>query len=465
MPDFDVVVLGGGSAGTYVAAGLARAGRSVALVEERLVGGSRPYFACMPSTSLLHSARRGETWEHAVARRDEVTGHLDDAAAVAKLATAGVIVVRGRGRVTAPGTVVADGAEYGYQDLVVATGGHVAAPGVEGIDTVPCWTSEDALTCPDLPRRLVVLGGGPVGCELGQLYAAFGSQVVVVEAGDRLLGAEAPFVGEVLAESLRRTGADVRVGVRAESAERTDDGLRVHLSDGAMVDADRILVATGRRPSIAGLGLENLGLNGLNGLDVAGTGAVRTGAASRDAEADGTAAPATPASRLRLDETCQLADHVWAAGDVTGVAPYTHTAAYQAQIVVANVLGKRREADYRAIPRVVYTTPPAYAVGLSPQRALAAGVDLIAATFDLAGTARAAVEDDDRGRVELYADRTRGVLVGGAAVGLYAEEWMGEIALAVRGQVPLDVLADLVHPFPTYGEAIEPPLRELADQL
>lgn len=439
MPDFNVVVLGGGSAGTSVATELARAGRSVALVEERLVGGGCPYLACMPSKSLLHSARRGETWEHAVARREEVAGHLDDAPVVARLATAGVIVVKGRGRVTGPGTVTVDDTEYRYEDLVVATGSHVVPPAVDGIDAVPCWTSEDALTCPDLPRRLVVLGGGPAGCELAQIYAAFGSQVALVEARERLVGDEAPFVGDILADALRRMGADVRTGVAAKSAERTDDGLRVHLADGGVIEADRILLATGRRPSVAGLGLENLDLDELETL-AAGTG-------------------------LPIDETCRLAGPVWAAGDVTGIAPYTHTATYQARVVVSNLLGKRQEADYRAIPRVIYTTPSAYAVGLAPQQALAAGTDLLAASFDLAGTARAAVEDDDRGRVELYADRSRGVLVGGAAAGLYAEEWMGEIALAIRAEVALDMLADLVHAFPTYGEAIEPPLRELADQL
>ncbi|MQA87762.1 MAG: NAD(P)/FAD-dependent oxidoreductase [Streptosporangiales bacterium] len=429
------MVLGGGNAGVYVASELARAGRSVALIEARLVGGGCPYFACMPSKSLLHSARRGETWEHAVARRDEVTGHLDDAPIVARLATAGVIVVKGRGRITRPGAVEVDGTEYEYGDLVLATGSHAVLPAVDGIDTVPCWTSEDALVCPDLPRRLVVLGGGPVGSELAQIYAAFGSQVTLLEAGDRLIGTEAPFVGELLAEALRRTGADVRAGVRAESAERTDEGLRVQLSDGGTIDADRILVATGRRPVVADLGLEK--------LDV-------------ETREDG---------RLPVDETCQVTEQVWAAGDVTGIAPYTHTASYQARIVVSNLLGRRREADYRAIPRVIYTTPSSYAVGLPPQLAQENGIDLVAAGYDLVGTARAAVEDDDRGRVELYADRSRGVLVGGAAVGLYADEWMSEVALAVRAEVPLGVLADLVHAFPTYGEAIEPPLRELAERL
>lgn len=443
MPDFDVVVLGGGSAGGYVATELARAGRSVALVEARLVGGGCPYFACMPSKSLLQSARRGETWEHAVARREEVTSHLDDAPAVAKLATAGVTVVKGRGQVSRPGVVQVGDTEYAYGDLVVATGSRAAPPAIDGIGTVPCWTSDDAMTIPDLPRRLVVIGAGPVGCELAQIYAAFGSQVTLVEARERLLGDEAPFVGDLIADALRRTGADVRVGVRAEAAERTDDGLRLRLSDGTTLDADRILAATGRRPSVADLGLENLDADE---LDVE---RLRSG------------------SGLPVDSTCRVADGVWAAGDVTGVAPYTHTANYQARVVASNVLGKHREADYRAVPRVLYTTPAVYAVGLAPglEDEAGDGGDVITASFELADTARAAVEDDDRGRVELYADRSSGVLVGGVAVGLYADEWMAEISLAIRAQVPLQVLADHIHAFPTYGEAIEPPLRELAERL
>jgi pyruvate/2-oxoglutarate dehydrogenase complex dihydrolipoamide dehydrogenase (E3) component len=435
---YDVIVLGGG-AGKNIAADLARAGRSVALVESRLVGGECPYFACMPSKSLLHSARRGETWEHAIARRDEVTRHLDDAPTAAAMAEAGVTVIRGHGRIARSGVVDVDGTEYGYTDLVVATGSEPVVPDVEGIHDVPTWTSGEALTRPELPRRLVVLGGGPVGCELGQIYAAFGSQVTIVEKADRLLAAEAPFAGDLLADALRRMGADLRLGVSATNAERTESGLRLRLSDGGHLDADRILIASGRRPRVADLGLEAVGVK----TDPERGIAVDATCRAVTSEADGTT--------------------VWAAGDVTGVAPFTHCANYQWRVVVSNVLGKRREADYRAIPRVLYTTPSVYAVGVSPVSAT--GVDLVAAGYDLAETARAAVEDDDRGRVELYADRTRGVLVGAAAVGLYAEEWMSEITLAIRAETPLSILTDVVHAFPTYGEAIEPALRELAERL
>lgn len=436
MPEFDVVVLGGGTAGSLVAAEVARAGRSVALVEAGLVGGESPYLACIPSKSLLHSARRGETWEHAVARRDEVAGHLDDSPAVARLATAGVTLIRGSGRVTKPGVVEVTGARssvLGYADLVVATGSEPVAPPAEGLTDVPVWTSAEALSCPDLPRRLIVLGGGPVGCELTQIYASFGSQVTLVEAESQLLPGEAAFTGEMLADALRRAGAELRLGSPVEKAETLGAGLALALGDGTRLEADRVLLAAGRRPRASGLGLEKLGI-------------------------ELTAAGAVP-----VDRSCRVKERVWAAGDVTGSGAHTHTARYQASIVAANIRGGSRAADYRAIPRAVYTAPSVYAIGLSPPDVAAAGVRLATAGCDLAGTARAAVEDDDRGRVELYADADRGdVLVGAAAVGPYAEEWMGEIALAIRAAVPLDVLADAVHAFPTYGEALEMPLRELA---
>lgn len=436
MPEFDVVVLGGGTAGTLVAAGLARAGRSVALAEAGLVGGESPYLACIPSKSMLHSARRGETWEHAVARRDEAACHLDDCQAVARLATAGVTLLRGTARVSKPGVVKVTGARpavLGYADLVIATGSEPVAPPVEGLTDVPVWTSAEALSCPDLPRRLIVLGGGPVGCELTQIYASFGSQVTLVEAEDRVLPDEAPFTGEILADALRRTGADLRLGSPVVKAEALDAGLALTLADGTRLEGDRVLLATGRRPRLSGLGLAKLGIE------------------------------FTPAGGLPVDPSCRVSERVWAAGDVTGLGSYTHTARYQARVVAANILGGRRAADYRAIPRAVYTTPSVQAVGVSPRHAAAAGIRLTTAGRDLAGTARAAVEDDDRGRVELYADADRGgILVGAAAVGPCAEEWMGEIALAIRAAVPLEVLADAVHAFPAYGEALEAPLRELA---
>ena len=295
MPDFDVVVLGGGTSGSLIAIEVSSAGRSTALVEAGLVGGEAPYLADMASKSLLQSARRGETWEHAVARRDEVAGHLDDAAAAARLAEAGVTLIRGTGQITGPGTIVvrpnpakaslnglapADPLTLGYTDLVVCTGSEPVAPPVEGLTDVPAWTSAQALTCPDLPRRLVVLGAGPVGCELAQIYAAFGSQVTLVEAEPHVLPGEALFTGEILADALRRTGVDLRLGSAVVKAETTDAGLALTLADGTRIEADRVLLASGRRPRLSGLGLEELGIS------------------------------AAPGEMLPLDETCRVVPNV-----------------------------------------------------------------------------------------------------------------------------------------------------------
>jgi pyruvate/2-oxoglutarate dehydrogenase complex dihydrolipoamide dehydrogenase (E3) component len=457
----DVVVLGGGIAGERVALDVAAGGKSVVLVEAGLVGGESPYLACVPSNALLRSARGGETWETAVARRDALIARLDDSAATSLLTTAGVTVMRGTGRVTAPGkvTVTPGDTILDYTDLVIATGSEPVAPPVDGLRDIQPWTTAEALTSPDLPRRLVILGGGPAGCEMAQIYAAFGSTVTLVEAEDRLLAGEPAFAGEILADVLRKAGVDVRLGTVVRRAERTDDGLVLTLAekrtdtraaDGVQpstvhpstvhpstvepstVEAGRLLLASGRRPRLTGLGLEELGIE------------------------------VTPGSPLPVDETCRVADGVWAAGDATGTG-YTHVARYQAEVVAANILGVSRTADYRALPRPVYTDPAVLAVGLTPETAAASGVTLSTAGTAFATTARAKLDAVEAGYVELYAERGSGILAGAAAIGPDAADWMAEITLAIRAHVPVTTLADVVHAFPTHGEVLEAPLRALAE--
>ncbi len=524
MGAFDVVVLGGGTAGVHVATEVAGGGKAVALVEAGLIGGESPYLACLPSNSLLLSAARGETWEDAVARRTEVTGGLDDSAPARRLRRAGVTVIRGTGRITAPGTVEVtlapdagqaaagtpgvDTVPLAYSDLVIATGCEPVAPPIEGLSDIPAWTTAESLCSPDLPRRLIVLGGGPAGCELTQIYASFGSQVTLVEAEPALLPGEPAFAGEILAAALRRAGAEIYLGSRATKAERTPDGLTLALADGTRIDADRLLLASGRRPRLGGLGLDALGLE------------------------------ITPGMALPTTTRCEVAGvssgpgRVWAAGDVTGTT-HTHASHYQASVVAANIGGQRREADYSAIPRCVFTTPSVFAVGVVPgiaaeeqdeaaedaaapvagdrtRRMLriarapaeaetqaqagnvteasasaavttaaraqgedaegaearsAAGADgarLITARASLGDTTRAHLGQDDLGCLELYADAETGVLAGAVAVGPDAASWMGEVTLAIRARISVAVLADVVHAFPTYGEALETALRELA---
>ena len=441
MGAFDVVVLGGGTAGIHVALEVAGGGKSVALVEAGLIGGESPYLACLPSNSLLLSAARGEAWEDAVARRDDVTSGLDDSAAALRLIEAGVTVIRGAGQITGPGTVevspVPDAAAgenvtLAYSDLVIATGSEPVAPPIEGLPDIPTWTTAEGLCAPDLPRRLIGLGGGPAGCELTQIYAAFGSQVTLVEAEPGLLPGEPSFAGEILAAALRRAGAEIYLGSPAAKADRTPEGLTLALEDGTRIDADRLLLASGRRPRLSGLGLDALGIAVAPGLALpTTTSCLVSGGSSRG---DGLG-------------------RVWAAGDVTGIT-HTHASRYQAAVVAANILGRPREADYSAIPRCVFTTPSVYAVGEAPR------AGLVTVRADLGDSTRGRLGQDEPGRLELYSDGE--VLVGAVAVGPDAADWMAEVTLAIRAETPVTVLADVVHAFPTYGEALESAFRELA---
>jgi pyruvate/2-oxoglutarate dehydrogenase complex dihydrolipoamide dehydrogenase (E3) component len=425
---FDVVVLGGGSAGEAVARGVAAAGGSVALVETGLVGGECPYLACMPSKAMLRAARERRHWTDAVRLRDEIAEHRDDSDTAESLVKAGVRLVRGRGVVLGPGRLRAGPDELAWRDLVVATGARFVTPPVEGIDDVETWTSADALSSEEQPGRLLVVGGGAIGCELGQVYARLGSDVVLVETAPRLLASEPAFVGEAVATALRDDGVDLRLGLSTDRMQRDGADTTVTLSDGERVTVDRVLVAAGKRPVVEGLGLETLGIR-------------------PDDE-----------GALRVDDRCRVIDHVWAAGDVTGIAPYTHTANYQAKVIVANLAGGDRRADYRAIPRAVYTDPAVWCVGRTDD-------GLATADVDLGDTARAFVEREGDGRVMLFADPDRRLLVGAAAVGPRADEWAAELAVAIRAEVDLDVLRDVVHAFPTYGEVLEPAYAELAERL
>lgn len=373
----------------------------------------------------------------AVARRDRISDHRDDSGAARSLSQAGVTLLRGEGQIAADGVVVVDGREVGWHDLVVATGSRPTRPDIDGLHTVPTWTSDEALSSAHRPESLLIIGGGPVGCELAQLYARFGTRTIVVELGPQLAAREEPAVAKRLGDILRADGVDVRLEVGVRSVTSTPSGgAQVLLSDGTRPEVERLILATGRHPDTEGLGLDCLGV-------VVG-----------------------PSGLIAVDDTGRVRGRqdVWAAGDVTGTAPFTHVANYQARLISDNLLGGTRHADYRAIPRAIYTDPPVASVGRTTADAAEAGIDVVRVSLDLSEVARATTEGGPSGLLVVIADRENNAVVGASAIGPRADEWLTEMTLAIRAQIPIDVLADVIHAFPTFSEAYEPLLRQLAEQ-
>jgi pyruvate/2-oxoglutarate dehydrogenase complex dihydrolipoamide dehydrogenase (E3) component len=440
----DVVILGGGSVCDVLAPELARAGRSVMVVEAHRVGGECPYVACMPSKAMLHDAheRRGDArhdagaYRTAALRRDHIADHLDDSAAARALTNAGVRLVRGEGVIVGPQQVSVGDEVFEGTDLVICTGSSAVRPPIEGIGDVDAWYSDDALTNHELPQRVAVLGGGPVGCELADVYSAFGAAVLLIDSAPRLLAREEPLVGETLRDVLQQRGIGVLLGAAVRRMRRDGGATVLVLDDGSEHQTSAVVVAVGRTPRLP------------RGLDRLGVAPAPDGALHVD-------------SRLRV----RGQDHVWAGGDVTGEAPFTHTASYHGRVLADNLLGGDTEANHAAIPRTVYTEPPVACVGLSSDEARAQGVDVVSATQHVSETARGLTDDECDGSLTLVADRRRGVLIGAAAITPRADELIGEAAIAIRGEVPLRLLADVVHPFPTFSELYDTTFRTLRDAV
>lgn len=454
MDRFDLVVLGAGPGAKMIWGSVP--GRTIAVVERGLVGGDCPFLACVPSKTMLREARLWtqaadpihapliinralpqEAFAHAAARRDAVVHNRDDTAAAAALKATGATLRRGSGTIVRPGVVAVDGDEIGYRELVIDTGSQPARPRVDGMSTVDVWTTEEALSTREQPRRLLVIGGGPAGVELAFLYATLGTEVTVAEGAERLVSREEPEASAALRDLLTQTGATVCLGTQVSRLERHGLGVTARLTNGDTVEADRVLLAAGRRPRTAGLGLDRLGVS----LGEKG--------------------------EIAVDARCRVrgADHVWAVGDATGIQPNTHVAHYQGRVVAANLRGEALSTDYRAMPRVIYTTPVVASVGHTLASATAAGLKPLVARAPMSDPVRSTTEGDSRGWLMLVADPARGVLVGATAVGGYAEEWISEISLAIRADVPVWVAAHVVHPFPTYGEVLEDPLWRLSAEL
>ena len=454
MEPADIVIVGAGAGPKLVWTSVQD--RSVVVVEKGLVGGNCPYLACVPSKAMLRSASvwglaaddqfrglftgRSEpavAYRQAVARRERIVHGRNDSATAAALEKTGARLLRGTGRVVRPGVVEVDGTQVAYRDLVLNTGSVPATPEVPGLEAVPTWTTEQAMSAGEQPRSVAVIGGGPAGCELAYLFAVLGSRVTIVQRNPRLIPREEPEASAAMAERLGAVGVRVRLGDQATSAQRTEAGARLTLGSGDHVEVERVLLAAGRRPHTDRLGLEALG--------------VQVG----------------PGEAVEIDEHCRVVgtEDVWAVGDVTGVAPFTHTAHYQGRVVAANLTGRPVRADYRAVPRAVYTTPVLAAIGHTEASARAAGIEPAVASAAVGDTVRSDTEGSADGWLKLVADPRRGTLVGATAMGGYAEEWISEVSLAVRAEVPVAAHADVVHPFPTYGEILEGALWRLAAQL
>ena len=358
-----------------------------------------------------------------------MTERRDDSWHVGWLEEQRAELVRGDARVLEPGVVGVGERRLEFDDVVVATGSSPALPPLEGLDDVEYWTNREAIWASAVPKSLVVLGGGAVGVELAQFFRRMGSEVTLVEHNEHLLARLDADAGELLAERFGEDGIRVLVGTKAASVEASSGGVSVTLESGETLEAERLLVATGRRPDVADLGLELLGVE-----------VTRRG--------------------VTVDDHMRAADGVWAIGDSAGIGLLTHLGKYQARVAAANVAGQDVRADYRAIPAAVFTDPQVASVGEME------GENVVCARYDIVGGRLSTYERPKRpGFVKLAADRERGVLVGAIAVGPEAGEWLGQLTLAVRAEMPIDVLLDTIQPYPTFSESIFSALVELDDAM
>ena len=447
MASSRVVVLGAGSAGEHFVGALRRRdpGAEIVVVERALAGGECSYYACIPTKTLLRptealvaarnapGAAEAMTGEIDVERvlwwRDEVTDARDDSWHADWLAEQGAELVRGDGHVTRLGVVSVGERELAFDHLVVATGSTPSLPPVHGLDGVEYWTNRDAVWASRVPNSLVVLGGGAVGVELSQFFRRMGSEVTLVENHDRILSRLDPDAGALLRERLEQDGIRVLVDAHAERVEPRGNGIGLHLESGDVLKGERLLVATGRRPNVHGLGLEGLGV-------------------------------ALTEGGVRVDDRLRAGDGVWAIGDAAGVGLLTHLGKYQARVAAANIAGLDARADYRAIPAAVFTDPQVASVGVMD------GDGIESARYEITGGRLSTYERPKRsGFVKLAAHRSRRVLVGAIAVGPEAGEWLGQLTLAIRAEVPVDVLIDTIQPYPTFSEAIFNALLALEPRL
>jgi dihydrolipoamide dehydrogenase len=460
--DHDVIVIGAGAGGEAAGTLGAQMGGRVAVIERDLVGGICSFWACMPSKSLLDSGGRRRLgadypWSRAAARRDwmisrEEIDYPDDAGHVAGLESAGAQVVRGSARITARGSVEVrevggDLRTLEARTLIIAIGSEPVIPSIEGLADAGYWTSNDGTSTRDLPSSLVVLGGGVVGVELAQVYARFGVKTTVVEGNDRLIPREHPRSSELVADQLKEEGVDIRTGVLAKSVRRGGAGRIVELADGSSVEGAEVMVAVGRRAGdLRGLGIEEAGVE----LSDRGT--------------------PTP------DERMQAGEGVYVAGDCAGGLQFTHVADYTGRVAVRNAMGTDAVADLSAVPRTSFTDPETSGVGSTVEEAREKGIDAFEVTADFSTSARGftieprrdsntAILEGSPGHITAVLDRGRRVLVGAFAACPGASELIHEAVLAIKQQIPVEVLADAIHAFPTGARVFGNVMAEARDKL
>jgi pyruvate/2-oxoglutarate dehydrogenase complex dihydrolipoamide dehydrogenase (E3) component len=453
MSEHDLIVVGLGPGGEEVAQQAAEAGLDVVGIDHRLVGGECPYWGCIPSkvmvragNSLAEAARAiglagdGQmtpNWSKLAGRVREVTGDWDDTVAVQRHLDRGETFVRGTATIIGRREVEVEGERYtARRGIVISTGGIPAAPPIPGLADVEYWTNREAIEAADNPASMVVLGGGAIGLELAQSYRRFGTDVTIVEHAPHVLPLEEPEQGEELGRMLAEEGIGLRTGVGATgvAADGDGDGVIVTLADGSSLGAERLLVATGRRVDLASLGVETIG------IDPAGRG-------------------------IPVDEHLRAGEGLWAAGDVTGVAGFTHVAVYQGRIAAADILGRpHTPANYDAVPRVTFTDPEVASVGLSERDARDRGIDVRIGLARTADSSRGYIHGPGAGFgvTKVIADAARGVLVGASTMGPAAGEILGIFLLAVRAQIPVTDLRDLIYPYPTFLRGIEPAIQQVS---
>jgi len=450
--EFDVVVLGMGPGGELAARELAKSGLSVAGVEARLVGGECPYWGCIPSKMMIRAAdllaegRRipgmagasavSPDWQPVSVRiRAEATDSWDDTVAAERLARAGGTLFRGRGQITGPGEVTVGGNVLrARRGIVISTGTAPAVPPIAGLAGTPFWTNRDIVETEAVPQSLAVLGGGTIEVEFAQVFARFGARVTVVEAADRLLPMEEPESGTLIAEVFADEGITVSTGVRAESVHHDDaEGFSLTLADGGRLQADRLLVATGRTTDLAGLGIGAIGLD-------------------------------ESARSIPVDDQMRAAPGVWAIGDVVGRGAYTHMSIYQAEIAVSAILGRPHQAaEYHAVPLVTFTDPEIGRVGITAAEARDRLSSVLTGITQIPASSRGWIHKaGNAGFIKLVADADRGVLVGATSAGPMGGEVLSMLTLAVHAAVPLRRLTEMIYAYPTFHRAVLSALEQLS---